>query len=162
MKIVIIGAPGAGKSWLAGHLALLKQMKHVEGDKLFWEEGEEVSKEEFRKRVEEATLGDRWVYEGHIGKVEDIVFPRADKIILIEYSDFLSLIHALKREGHNLLFVDKKLMSLKKFYFNLQNYEKLAQNRKRLIKKLTTERSQDLIVWKNYVDSLDYLLKNLS
>lgn len=142
MKIALIGAPGSGKTWIANIIARELTIPHIEGDKIFWKNGKELPVEEFRLRVSQILGSNDWVFEGHIGKLADIVLPKADKIIVVEYPEFFSLLRALVRDYKN----------LKRIYFNIQNYERLFNKRKDLIEELVEARPNDVIFLDNFSD----------
>lgn len=65
-RVLIIGSPGSGKSTFARRLALLSGLPLVHLDRLFWNSDRTtVSKEEFRRRLEEVLQGDRWLIDGN-------------------------------------------------------------------------------------------------
>ena len=85
-RIVVKGASGSGKTTLAGRLAEQLGLPHVELDALHhgpnWSEPPLA---EFRRRVAEATTGDRWVVDGNYdGKVGDILVERADLVVWLD------------------------------------------------------------------------------
>lgn len=65
-RVLVIGSPGSGKSTFARRLAQLSGLPLVHLDTLYWNSDRTtVSKEEFRRRLEEALKGDRWVIDGN-------------------------------------------------------------------------------------------------
>lgn len=139
MNIVLIGAPGSGKTWLASQLSAKLKLHHIEADQIFW------SNQDLRAEVQKLTDVDHWVFEGHISKVADVVLPKADKVIVVEHPEFFSLVRAVKRDWKN----------LKKVYFNIQNYEKMRNRREEIINS-----QDDVIYWKSGT-SIQTLLKKL-
>lgn len=91
-RIVIIGRTGSGKTTLARELAAALNMSHVELDALYF--GPEFSTAPLsvlRERTSAAIAGDRWVTDGNKSAVRDLVWPRADTIIWLDYSLIVSL-----------------------------------------------------------------------
>lgn len=85
-RIVVIGTSGSGKTTLANDLAGILGSPRVELDALHWELGwQEADKEVFCQRVDEATRGARWVLDGNYSKARDIVWPRADTIVWLNF-----------------------------------------------------------------------------
>lgn len=139
MNIVLIGAPGSGKTWLATQLSAKLKLHHIEADQIFW------NAKDLRTEVQNLTDVDNWVFEGHISKVSDVVLPKADKVVVVEHPEFFSLVRSVKRDWRN----------LKKVYFNIQNYEKMRNRREEIIESL-----DDVIYWKSGTP-INSLLKKL-
>jgi adenylate kinase family enzyme len=86
-RVVVIGSTSSGKSTLAKRLADRFALNFVELDSLHWEPNwHEASDEVFRARVAEATRAERWVVAGNYLRVRDIVWPRAEAVIWLDYS----------------------------------------------------------------------------
>ena len=86
-KLVVIGSTGSGKSTLAEHLAERLELNYIELDALHWEPNwAEAPVEVFRSRVERATQAQAWVVAGNYRIVRDLVWPRAEAVIWLDYS----------------------------------------------------------------------------
>ena len=86
-RVVVVGATGAGKSILAQRVATRLGAEYVELDALFWDAGwTQAGPDLFRARVERATAGSRWVVAGNYGRVRDLLWPRADTIVSLDYA----------------------------------------------------------------------------
>jgi energy-coupling factor transporter ATP-binding protein EcfA2 len=95
---VIVGRTGSGKTTLARELAALLQVPHVELDSLYF--GPQFSTAPLpvlRQRTTAALTGDRWVADGNKRAVRDLVWPRADTIVWLDYSMGLSFWRLAKR-----------------------------------------------------------------
>jgi adenylate kinase family enzyme len=91
-RILVVGATASGKSLLAEKLAQRLGLVYIEMDALYWKPGwVESNDEEFRARVEAATCFPGWVLAGNYGKVRDIVWPRAEALIWLDYPFLLVL-----------------------------------------------------------------------
>src|SRR5437870_1299209 len=86
-RIVVVGTTGSGKTTTAGRMAEIVGAPHVELDALHWEaDWTEADTETFRRRIVEATAGERWVVDGNYAKGRDLVWPRAEMIVWLDYS----------------------------------------------------------------------------
>lgn len=86
-RIVVIGSTCAGKSTLAKLLAEKVGASFVELDAMHWEANwVEAPDETFRERVERAVAAQAWVVAGNYAVVRDIVWPRAQVIVWLDYS----------------------------------------------------------------------------
>ena len=85
-RVVVVGATGSGKSTLAERLAARLGGAYVELDALHWEpQWTEAAPDVFRERVERATACACWVVAGNYSAVRDLVWPRADTLIWLDY-----------------------------------------------------------------------------
>ncbi|MCB9421959.1 MAG: AAA family ATPase [Ardenticatenaceae bacterium] len=85
-RIVVIGTTGSGKTTLARQLAQKLELTHVEIDSLHWgPDWIPVPDDAFRQRIREALPTERWVIDGNYRKVRDIIWPRAEAVIWLDY-----------------------------------------------------------------------------
>jgi predicted kinase len=97
-RILIVGRTGSGKTTIAQELAAALGVPHVELDSLYF--GPEFSRAPLsllRERTRAAVSGDRWVTDGNKRAVRDLVWPRADTIIWLDYPLYVSLWRLAKR-----------------------------------------------------------------
>ena len=86
-RLVVIGVTGSGKSTLAGRLAALLNLACIDLDALHWDPNwTEAPVEVFRSRVETATRSGRWVAAGNYHVVRDLIWPRAEAALWLDYS----------------------------------------------------------------------------
>jgi adenylate kinase family enzyme len=84
----VVGTSGSGKTTMAKRLAERLSVPHIELDALHWgpnwtEEPNEV----LRERAEQAVSGKNgWTVDGNYSAVRDIVWPRADTVVWLDYS----------------------------------------------------------------------------
>ena len=87
-RVIVVGTSGSGKTTMARRLAERLGAPHVELDGLHWgpnwtEEPDEL----LRERTEKALDGrEKWVIDGNYRAVRDIVWPRADTVVWLNYS----------------------------------------------------------------------------
>jgi len=91
-RIVIVGRTGSGKTTLARELAGDLDVPHVELDALYFgPDFSTVPVSVLRERTSAAIAGEYWVTDGNKSAVRDLVWPRADTIIWLDYPLFVSL-----------------------------------------------------------------------
>ncbi|MDD5646695.1 MAG: adenylate kinase [Candidatus Bipolaricaulis sp.] len=87
VRISVVGTCGAGKTTLAKSLAHLLDLPYVEIDALFWRAGwGESTDAELRLAVRDGVSGAAWVIDGNYTRVRDLIEPRADTLVWLDYS----------------------------------------------------------------------------
>src|SRR5919201_6914695 len=97
-RILILGRTGSGKTTLARELAGALDVPHVELDALYF--GPDFSTAPLsllRVRTSAAIAGQRWVTDGNKRAVRDLVWPRADTVVWLDYPLYVSLWRLAKR-----------------------------------------------------------------
>ena len=97
-RILILGRTGSGKTTLARELAAALGVPHVELDALYF--GPDLSRaplDVLRERTSAAIAGERWVTDGNKRAVRDLVWPRADTIVWLDYPVWVSLRRLARR-----------------------------------------------------------------
>lgn len=86
-RIVVIGTTSSGKSTIAERIAKRLNLDFIELDALHWETNwQGAPLEVFRERVETATRSERWIVAGNYHVVRDLIWPKAEVIIWLDYS----------------------------------------------------------------------------
>lgn len=97
-RILILGRTGSGKTTLARELAAAVGVPHVELDALYFgPQFSTVPLPVLRERTSAAIAGERWVTDGNKSAVRDLVWPRADTVIWLDYPVAVSLWRLGKR-----------------------------------------------------------------
>ena len=85
-RICVVGTTGSGKSTLAGELSRRLHIPHIELDALFWEpDWKESDREITRARVREIARSDAWIVDGNYSFLRDILWPRAEALVWLDY-----------------------------------------------------------------------------
>lgn len=96
--MLVYGVTGAGKSTCAQRLGAQTGMPVVLGDELTWLPGwVAVAEEEQRRIFAEVAAGEEWVLDTAYGLWLDLVLPRADLVVGLDYPRWLSLLRLLRR-----------------------------------------------------------------
>lgn len=84
-KILIIGAPGSGKTMLAFQLKEIYEYPIYHLDELYWKKGwKTVDIQNFRTKVLDIVSKEKWVIDGDYPQVNDIIYREADIIIFLD------------------------------------------------------------------------------
>ena len=98
-RVVVVGAPGSGKSTVGTRLAKALDAELIELDSLWWDKGwQAVGKESLRDRLTPLLARDRWVVEGaYVDQVSDLVWPVADIVLWLDLPRRVSVSRAVLR-----------------------------------------------------------------
>ncbi|VVJ15885.1 Uncharacterised protein [Amycolatopsis camponoti] len=97
-RIVVYGVTGSGKSTLAARIAERTGLPYVSADDLTWQPGwVQVPDEEQRRRLAEVCAGERWVLDAAYSRWKDVVLPRTQLIVGLDYPRWLSLARLVRR-----------------------------------------------------------------
>ncbi len=97
-RVVVVGTSGAGKTTLAGQLAHILDMPHVELDA--YRHGPnwtETPDDIFRQRIAETLTGQHWVVDGNYSVARDIVWARATTIVWLDYPFYITFSRLFRR-----------------------------------------------------------------
>lgn len=136
MRIALLGPPGVGKTHVAKFISAHLGIPHIQSDEIFWQ-GKNL-----RIEVSKLIKGKDWIIEGHISKLSDLVFPKVDKVIVVEGLNLRSLYRSIKRDWKNPL----------RAWHNIQFYDKISKKRKEMIVELIAERKDDVLFLNNFPD----------
>ncbi len=97
-RVMVIGCSGAGKSTLTRQLAKEWDLPVIHLDRAYWQPyWVETPKEEWRAKVGELVLAERWIMDGNYSGSMDIRLPHTDLIIWLDFSRWLCLWRVFKR-----------------------------------------------------------------
>jgi adenylate kinase family enzyme len=85
-RIVVIGVTGCGKSVLAEQVAQKRNLEFIELDALYWKPNwVESDQEEFLQKVDLATRAPAWALAGNYSYARDLIWPRAEAVVWLDY-----------------------------------------------------------------------------
>ncbi len=99
-KIIIIGCPGAGKSYFARQLHAITGIPLYYMDCIFWKENwTHVSREELSSEVAKITATDAWILDGNYDSTLEERMEKAEAIYFLDIDLQTCLDSALSRRG---------------------------------------------------------------
>lgn len=85
-KIMIIGSPGAGKSFLATQLTVLTGIKLFHLDQIYWHEDKShISHEELVEQLQDIFQKDSYIIDGNYNRTLEMRMEDADTILFLDY-----------------------------------------------------------------------------
>jgi adenylate kinase family enzyme len=97
-RILVYGVTGTGKTTLAARISELTGLPWHSVDDLTWErDWVPVATDEQRRRIAEVCAGERWILDTAYGKWRDVVLPRVELIVALDYARWVSLGRLLRR-----------------------------------------------------------------
>ncbi|MEQ0561873.1 adenylate kinase [Amycolatopsis sp. NEAU-NG30] len=97
-RIVIVGVTGSGKSTLARAIAARTGLPFHSADDIGWQPGwVGTPDDEQRRLVAEVCAQERWVLDAVYSKWQDIVLPRTQLVVGLDYPRWLSLSRLVRR-----------------------------------------------------------------
>jgi adenylate kinase family enzyme len=97
-RILVYGVTGSGKSMAAQRIAANTHLPLTLADELTWEPGwVPVAKDEQRRRIAAVAARDRWVLDTAYGAWLDVVLPRVEFVVGLDYPRWFSLQRVFRR-----------------------------------------------------------------
>jgi adenylate kinase family enzyme len=107
-RTIVFGSTGIGKTTLVRQIADEFSVPVIDIDSLRREAGKSTSPEEvFSGLVSESVKGDTWIIDGSYTSIQDLVWPRAEAIIWLDFSFRVFLARLIKRSLYR-IFIRKK------------------------------------------------------
>ncbi len=85
-RIMVIGSPGAGKSWFSRRLGAVTGIEVFHLDRLFWKPGwTETPRDEWIALQERLVQKESWIIDGYYGATVDIRIRAADTVMFLDF-----------------------------------------------------------------------------
>lgn len=99
-RIIILGAPGSGKSTFASALQEKTGLPLYHLDNVWWKaDRTHISREEFDRRLREILQGERWIIDGNYRRTYEPRFAACDTVIFLDYSEEVCMRGITERIG---------------------------------------------------------------
>ncbi|MDQ4121509.1 MAG: DNA topology modulation protein [Acidobacteriota bacterium] len=97
-RVLVIGSSGAGKSTFSRRLSEKTGLPLIHMDVLYWKPNwVETDKEEWKKILEKAMIGDAWVMDGNFSGTMPMRLEKCDTVIFLDMPRTLCVYRILKR-----------------------------------------------------------------
>lgn len=114
MRILIIGSPGAGKSFFTNKLANCIQLPVFHLDDYYWlENWQRPTNEEWEFTLDELLKKQNWIIDGNYYDSFSKRLERANYVIYLDTPVFLCLLRALKRSWQRIFNADSLPMKIR-------------------------------------------------
>jgi adenylate kinase family enzyme/GNAT superfamily N-acetyltransferase len=99
-KILILGSPGAGKSYLTDQLSQRFPYPFVHLDAIYWKPGwEHLSDEEIKAKLASTMAGPSWIIDGNYPSTLEWRYQQADMVFFLDYPSEICIEGEAKRRG---------------------------------------------------------------
>ncbi len=105
-RIVVVGAPGCGKTTTARAISTALDIPHTELDALWWEPNwVEAGADKFVERVRQVLQQDRWVVDGNYFSVgaREAIWPKADTIVWLDLPRRIAVPRVVRRSASRVI-----------------------------------------------------------
>lgn len=99
-KVIVIGSPGAGKSYFSKQLSALTNIPLIHMDNLYWHEDKtHITHEELVEKLNEVVATDSWLIDGNYISTMELRMKEADTIFYLDFSTELCIEGIKSRVG---------------------------------------------------------------
>ncbi len=160
-RIIVLGSPGAGKSYFSKRLANIINLNLYHLDNIFWKSDRtHISELEFDNKIKEIVKKSSFIIDGNYSRTYNIRIEKADTIFFLD----LSLEECLKginnrigKQRNDIPFIEKEFdKEFKEFVINFHK-----TGRDNILKIISKVKNKNVIIFKsrdeynNYLDNLN-------
>ena len=99
-RIILVGSPGGGKSWLSKKIAEITKHPLYHLDVEFWKPNWVMTpNDEKITRLNEIISGEKWIIDGNYGGTMEMRYAVADLIIYLDINRFVRIWRVARRAG---------------------------------------------------------------
>lgn len=99
-RVMIIGGPGAGKSWLAREMARRLDLPVIAIDDFVWRtDGSLRAADEIDADAQQAATGAKWIIEGGNSRTYEARLARADMLVRLNPPRLIRIWRVMRRSG---------------------------------------------------------------
>ncbi len=156
-KVIIIGCPGSGKSTFARELQSKTDLPLYYLDMLYWNEDKTtVSKDVFRKRLNNILSKDKWIIDGNYGSTIEMRMSACDTVFFLDFNVEVCLSGIKERQGKprpDMPWIETE--DDEEFLEFIRNYT--TQSRPKVIELLEKYKDKNIIIFNNRDEAEDYI-----
>lgn len=141
-RILVYGVTGSGKSTAAARIATAFEVPLILADEVAWQPGwKMLGLEQQRKTFADLAGGDCWVFDTAYGTWLDLVLPRVELVVALDYPRWVSLQRLLRRTAARIVTrapvcngnTESVRMALSRDSILLWHFRSFARKRRRII-----------------------------
>jgi len=160
-KVIVIGCPGSGKSTFSRALHEVTRLPLFYLDMMNWNEDKTtVSKEVFKRRLQETLAKEDWIIDGNYGSTLETRMQGCDTIFFLDYSTEICLngIRERKRKPRpDMPWIELENEEDEEFIAFVKSYNVVS--RPKVIALLNRFCDKDIVIFKSRHEANEYLEK---
>lgn len=99
-RIIIVGSPGSGKSYLAKKIAENTGYPLIHLDNEFWNPGWiETPRDEWIEKQSKIISDEKWIIDGNYNDTLELRFNACDAVVFLDINRIACILNAIKRHG---------------------------------------------------------------
>ncbi len=156
-KVIVIGCPGAGKSTFSRRLHDITGLPLFHLDLLYWNSDKTtVSKEAFRKRLQNILVLDKWIIDGNYGSTIEMRIAECDTVIFLDFDVDVCLSGVKERQGkarQDMPWTETE--DDEEFLKFIRSFE--TESKPKILELLMKYKEKNILIFKNREEAADYI-----